>query len=212
MAEEKKVKKTRSMDEEERNYRIIRNTIGQFFRLVYPARKLHMERIPEGACILCPNHSSWVDPPVVCVNIPQHHAFHIMAKKQLIETPVVGPVISTAGVFGVDRGGNDIVAIKRALKVLKDGRKLLIFPEGTRVAEEGSGEAKTGAIMLAMKTGAPLVPVYMDHDKKPFRRLNVVIGEPYTVKPAGKRATQAEYHEAADELLRRIYALEEEIR
>ncbi len=208
----KKAKKSRTMEQEDRNYQILRAIVNPIFSgILYPQRTLHVERIPEGACIICPNHSTLADPPMACLAVPKRYAVHIMAKKELLEVPVLGKIFDAIGTFGVDRGSSDIHAIKTAMKVLKSGRKLLMFPEGTRVAERGAGSAKTGVIMLAMKTGAPLLPVYMDHEKRLFHKTNVVFGEPYTIQPAGKHATQAEYEAGAEELLRRIYALEDEL-
>lgn len=210
--ENKKTKKTRTLEQEDRNFRILRGIVEPVFSgVMYPQRTLHQERIPEGACIICPNHSTLADPPMACLAVPKKYPVHIMAKKELMEIPVLGQIFDAVGTFGVDRGNSDINAIKTAMKVLKSGRKLLMFPEGTRVEEKGAGSAKTGVIMLAMKTGAPLLPVYMDHEKRLFHKTNVVFGEPYTIKPAGKRATQAEYEAGAEELLRRIYALEDEL-
>lgn len=211
MAEmEKRAKKTRTREQEERNYRMLYRVAHPVLgRLLYPYQTLHQERIPEGACIICPNHNCWIDPPMACFAMTNRYHIYIMAKQELMELPVLGRIFDSIGTFGVDRGNSDVGAIKRALRVLKDGQKLLMFPEGTRVAE-GEGDAKTGAIMLAMKTGVPLLPVYMTRHKKPFHKSTVVIGEPYTVKPAGRRATPAEYEEQAQILLDRIYALEEE--
>jgi 1-acyl-sn-glycerol-3-phosphate acyltransferase len=119
--------------------------------------------------------------------------------------------MENGGVIGVDRGNADINAIKRSLRVLKDGYPMMIFPEGTRVKEIGArGEPHTGPVMLAMKTGVPLLPMYIPQGKKPFRKTTIVIGEPYTIAPAGKRPTNAELESAAAELLEKIYALAEE--
>ena len=140
--------------------------------------------------------------------LTRKHPVRIMAKKSLLEIPVIGWFMENGGVIGVDRGNADINAIKRSLRVLKDGYPMMIFPEGTRVKEIGArGEAHTGPVMLAMKTGVPLLPMYIPQGKKPFRRSTIVIGEPYTIAPAGKRATNAELESAAAELLDKIYAL-----
>ncbi len=218
MAEDKKPvpakkdekKKVRTREQESRNFRILYTVIWPFYNIPFPIRTLHRERIPDGACIICPNHNSNLDPPMACFAVTKKHPMRIMAKKSLMEIPVVGKIFDAAGTFGVDRGNADIGAIKKALKVLKDGYPLLMFPEGTRVKADTQGQAKTGAVMLAMKTGAPLVPMFMTRKKRVFRRTTIVIGEPYVIRPAGKRPTGAELEAAANELLRRIYALEEE--
>ncbi len=79
-----------------------------------------------------------------------------MAKIQIMQVPVIGFLLGKAGVFGVDRGHADMKAVKTALRFLKNGDKLLMFPEGTRVHEGEDVSAKTGAAMFATRTGAPL--------------------------------------------------------
>lgn len=213
MAEQKKKEqKKRTRAQEERNYRRFYNVLYPFYTFFYPIRTLHLERLPEGACIVCPNHNTLLDPPLACFAVTKRNPLRIMAKKSLMEIPILGRIFDAIGTFGVDRGKNDIGAIKNALRALKDGCKLLMFPEGTRVSAEEEGEAKTGAVMLAMKTGVPLVPMFMTRKKRIFHRTTIVIGEPYTVKPAGRRPTSEELTATADDLLRRIYALEEETR
>ena len=109
--------------------------------------------------------------------------------------------------FGVDRGHADMHAVKTALKLLKDGNKLLMFPEGTRHQDGEFGDAKTGAAMLAVRTGVPIVPIYMPAEKKWFRLNPVVFGQPYYPKVAGRKGTAEEYRAIAEDLMRRIEAL-----
>lgn len=195
-----------------RNFHILYCLMFPIFNLImYPVRALHRERIPEGPCLFCPNHTSMADPPMVCFAAGWKHPMRIMAKQELLDTPVLGWVLNKIGTFGVDRGNSDLAAIKTGLKTLKEGEKLLLFPEGGRVAEGADSTAKTGAIMLAMKTGVPIVPVFSTPKKRMFHRSTMVFGEPYTVKPAGRRATPQEYEEQADLLLKKIYALEAEL-
>lgn len=74
--------------------------------------------------------------------------------------PFIGWVLKHGGIFGVKRGKADVAAIKTAMKYLKDGELLLMFPEGTRHQDGEFGDAKTGAAMLALRTGVPIVPIY----------------------------------------------------
>lgn len=177
------------------------------YRLIYPLRVIGRENIPEGAAVICPRHCTAIDPPMVYLAMGRKHYSRVIAKQELLEIPVLGPLLYRIGVFGVRRGENDISPIKNGLRCLKEGTKLIIFPEGTRVAEGEHVEAQTGAIMFALKTGAPLLPVYLTRAKK-FHRLTIVFGEPYHPQIAGKRATPEESRKLADELLEKIYALE----
>ncbi len=169
------------------------------------------ERIPQGNAVFCCNHSSNWDPLLIMITAGYGHQLFDLAKAEISHWPVVGWILKTAGMIFVDRGKADIGAIKSALKYLKGGRQILIFPEGTRVSEEESAAAKGGVSMLAVRTGSPIVPIYLDSQKKLFHRTHIVFGEPYMLQIAGKKGTAEEYQKIADEALRRIYALREEI-
>ena len=87
--------------------------------------------------------------------------------------------------------------------------KLLLFPEGTRVHEGESVEAKTGAAMFATRTGVPLLPVYIPRKKKWFGRNTVVIGEPYQPVFAGRKPTPEELDIISVDLMDRVRKLGE---
>lgn len=181
------------------------------FRLVFGLKVYNRDKIPEDACVICPRHSSNIDPPMVAFAMTKKIYPRIMAKQELMEIPFVGWILYKIGVFGVDRGSNDMASIKSGLKALKEGSKLVIFPEGTRVKEGEKAQAQTGAIMFALKAGVPLVPVYLTRARR-FQTVKVVFGDPYYPQIAGKRATPEEYRQLADELLEKIYALESQIK
>jgi 1-acyl-sn-glycerol-3-phosphate acyltransferase len=135
-----------------------------------------------------------------------------MAKQQVMNWPVVGWILGKAGVFGVERGAADLKAAKTALRCLKENRKLLIFPEGTRVQEGESVDAKAGAALFATRSGAPLLPVYIEPRKKLFRPTTVVIGKPYYPEFSGRKASAEELQVIASDLMDRVRALGEVIK
>ena len=196
-----------SMD---RVYHLLYAVIWPFFNLFHPVRAVGRENIPEGAAVICPNHTSLSDPFFVVFAFGRRHTMRAMAKIEIMRWPVVGWILSKAGVFGVDRGAADIGAVKTSLRFLKEGCKLLLFPEGTRVGEGESVEAKTGAAMFAVRTGAPIVPVYVPANKRWFRPTTVVIGQPYYPQTAGRKATSEELHAIAADLMERVRLLGEE--
>lgn len=183
-----------------------------FFNLVHPCKAIHRERLPEGGAILCPNHTSLSDPLFVVFALGLKTRPQVMAKSEFMRIPVLGWLLNKAGVFAVNRGKADVTAVKRALKCLKDGDKLLMFPEGTRSKDGDLGEAKTGAAMFAIRTGVPIVPMYIPARKKWFRRTPVVFGEPFMPQIAGKKGTPEDYERVAGELMERIAALEVQAR
>jgi 1-acyl-sn-glycerol-3-phosphate acyltransferase len=132
-----------------------------------------------------------------------------MAKIEIIRWPVVGPILEKCGVFGVDRGNTDMKAARMAMKSLKEGSKLLMFPEGTRVKEGESVDAKAGAALFATRCNVPLLPVYINNSKKLFKRSTVVVGQPYMPEYEGRKASSEELQKIVQDLQDRIYALEE---
>lgn len=171
------------------------------------------ENIPQsGACIICCNHSSSADPLWLLFALQTNRMERmprIMAKAQLMRIPVLRRILQWVGVFGVDRGENDVTALKTAIKTLKDGKRLMIFPQGTRCRNGNRLPGKTGVAMLATRTDTSVLPVFLNEDKRPFSSLRCVIGEPYRMTSEGRRATSAELHTLTAALMDRIYALGE---
>lgn len=190
-------------------YRFAYTIAWPFIRLFCPFRAVGLENLPEGGAVLCANHASAMDPIIIGLSLPKNINMVIMAKEQLFRIPLLGPVLRALGVFPVNRGGSDLAAMKTAMKSLTAGRRLLVFPEGTRVERQGDVEAKGGAAMLAIRAGVPMVPIYCGGRHKLFHRTTVVIGEAYIPEIAGRRPTPEENHQAAEEIMRRVYAMSE---
>ena len=165
-----------------------------------------LENIPDGPAVICCNHSSFSDAIWVIVCSHQKRIFRTMAKKELFSHRVLGWFITKLGAFPVDREANDIHAVKTALGVLREGDKLLIFPEGTRVHGDAVVEPKSGVIHMAVRMHVPIVPVYIPRDKKIFHEVPTVIGEPYYPELGDHR----DYDRLARELMERIWALKPE--
>ena len=190
-------------------FRLIYTVVYPFFNLFYPVKAIGKENIPEGAVLICPNHTTARDPFYIVYAFGKDCPMWAMAKQQVMKWPVVGWALGKAGVFGVDRGNADLKAAKTALRCLKENRKLLMFPEGTRVHEGESVDAKTGAALFATRSGAPLLPVYIRPSKKLFQKGTVVIGKPYHPEIAGRKATSDELQNIATDLMERVRALGE---
>ncbi|MEA4932011.1 MAG: lysophospholipid acyltransferase family protein [Lawsonibacter sp.] len=190
-------------------FRLLYNVIWPFFNVFRPIRVLGREHIPVGPAVVCPNHTTIGDPFYVVFAFGRTSPLRAMAKIQIMRIPFVGWILGKAGVFGVDRGHADMRAVKTAMKLLKDGNKLLMFPEGTRVHEGEDVAAKTGAAMFATRTGTPLLPVYVQTKKKLFSRNVVVIGRPFYPTFEGRKPTPDELDAITEDLMGRIRALGE---
>lgn len=192
-------------------YSILYLILWPFFNLFHPCKAIGRDNIPSGSALICANHTALTDPLLVVFAFRRKNRMRVMAKEELMRLPVLGWLLHKAGIFGVKRGKADVGAIKTALKVLSSGEKLLLFPEGTRAKSEEGGEAKTGAAMLAVRSGVPIVPVYVPAKKLWFTRTHVVIGQPYypNINGNGKKPTAEDYRSVADDLMSRIHALKE---
>jgi len=187
--------------------------VGFVTNLLHPTSVEGMENLPEHGALLCPNHSSNWDPILVVLKLPINARVHIMAKEELFQNPLLSWVLRKVGAFPVSRGSNDINTVRTAIKAIRDGDNLLIFPEGT-VIRNGIGyvdglpaHAKAGVAMIGVRTGAALIPVFVDGEKKPFHRTRIIFGKPYEPVYTGRHGTSEEMQKIADDILAQAYAL-----
>ena len=181
--------------------------------ILHPVSVEGMERLPQRGALLCPNHASNWDPILVALKLPKNYRLHIMAKEELFQNPLLGWLLRKVGAFPVSRGNNDINTVRTAMQAIKDGDNLLIFPEGTTIrngigyADGLPAHAKAGVAVIGVRTGATLVPVFVDGEKRLFRRTRIIFGDPYQPRYTGKRGTSEEMQKIADGLLAEAYAL-----
>ena len=217
MSKQQTVKKVKykflSKKATDRLYHILFWPVFVCFCLFHPVRMVGRQNIPEGAAVIAANHSAYADPMMAIMAFGYHNPLRIMAKEELFHIPLLGWILIKVGMFGVNRGQSDMAAVKHAIKVLKEDCKLLLFPEGTRVSSpEENSDAKTGAILFAARSGAPLLPVYIPRKKHWFRFTTITVGEAYHPDVPARKATAEDYKRAADDLMERIYALGDEKR
>jgi 1-acyl-sn-glycerol-3-phosphate acyltransferase len=169
-----------------------------------------LENVPmDGGLVVAANHRSYLDPPLLGTWFPR--PIHYMAKQELWKIPLLGAFISAVNAFPVNRDAADIGSIKRALRILKDGGVVGIFPEGTRNVS-GEAKVKSGAVVLASSAHCPVVPVGLVRTEHAIRRLRgahieIRIGTPMLLQGSSRKATKAEIEAWTDELMRRIAAL-----
>ena len=194
----------------QRFYHFIFWPLRIIFALKHPVLRVHgKENIPEGAAIVCCNHSAFSDPIWVVFAAHPKRIFRTIAKKELFSHKILGFLITKVGAFPVDRSTSDINAVKTSMQILKSGDKLLIFPEGTRIRKGKTSAPHGGAVMIAARMGVPIVPVYLSTDKRIFRPLDVVFGEPYHPHPSDRRVSNEELDALSQDMMQRIYALKE---
>jgi 1-acyl-sn-glycerol-3-phosphate acyltransferase len=174
------------------------------------------EHVPlEGPLILASNHLNNADPPAVALAMPRLPTF--MAKREMTTWPILGPAFRAFGAFPVRRGEADLSALRAASEVVQSGAMLVMFPEGTRSRTGGLSRGHPGTGLIALRTGAPVLPVAVtgtEHVRWPWiflkplsmRHVKVTIGEPFRLPPVERINSEAAT-EATATIMRRIAAL-----
>jgi len=149
------------------------------FRVLYPERM-----VEEGPLILASNHQSYFDPPLV--GICSRRGVYYLARKTLLQIPLLGKLLPHINVILVDRDGNDMSALKSVIRTVKSGNAVVLFPEGTRSIDGNLQPAKAGIGLVIAKTRAPVQPVRIfgsyeafpkGSDKISLPPITVVVGE-----------------------------------
>lgn len=161
-----------------RAHRIIASPIRFFSRV----KIFGKDNIPkEGSYIVCSNHIAAKDVFILGASCPRQ--LHFLAKKELFSIPVVGWLLKLLGAVKLDRGGNDIGAIRKSVEVLKGGELLAVFPQGHRYpgVDPRNTEIKGGAALIANRSGCGVIPVFIktkNNKYRIFRMIEVIFGEP----------------------------------
>lgn len=194
--------------------------VGFVARLLWDARIIGVEHLPRsGPFILVVNHASNLDPLMMGWASGRQigRVVHFMAKIEMRRWPIVGWLATQAGVYFVRRGERDRAAQQFSLDALAAGRPIAIFPEGTRSRTGHLREGKPGAALIAMRSGAPIVPagiagthrIFPNGSRFPHRsRVRIRIGEPFRLphQPTG-RLDRALLAEGTERIMSAIEAL-----
>jgi 1-acyl-sn-glycerol-3-phosphate acyltransferase len=131
-----------------------------------------------------------------------------MAKKELFKNKLFAKLLLSLGAFPVDREGNDLAAIKKSLRILKEEKVLGIFPEGTRVKYFNDDYIKSGLALIAVKSQSPVLPVYSEGSYKLFSKIKIIIGKPiYIELEDNVKLDNEKYTEISKNIMRKIYEL-----
>ena len=185
------------------SFRVLRPIAAVLFRMKFIGR----ENITDGAAMVCANHSGILDPFYVAFAFGIDNHMHIIAKAELFRMPIVSPILKKLGMISVDRGVLDAATVKSTLSYLKNGEKIVIFPEGTRVSEDDAISAKAGAVKIAERMSVPLVPFFLPRKKPFFSKIPLVIGKPYYLEETDKKRNAEDYALLAEELMEKIKSL-----
>ncbi len=144
----------------------------------------------KGKVIFICNHISMADPVILGLISPR--IIHFMAKKELFKSPIGKLLFDALYVFSVDRGIPDIKSIKRALKLLDKGKAFGVFPEGRRAVANCMDEFELGTSLIAIRSGAPVIPVYIHNETYRKWQPVIIVGEPMYAEDTRINASRRE--------------------
>jgi 1-acyl-sn-glycerol-3-phosphate acyltransferase len=172
-----------------------------------------LKNIPkQGPVILASNHVNFLDPPLLAVLVPRRIVY--MGKIELWRTPIIGPLYDLAGFIPVRRFEGDLAALRKAEKALRQNQVLGMFPEGTRSRKPGLGKGQPGTAIIALRSGAPIVPAAVSGTegvsvpRSLFRltRVRVVFGKPFEL-PKGRRLSTELVERCTERIMKEIAVL-----
>jgi 1-acyl-sn-glycerol-3-phosphate acyltransferase len=194
-------------------YRFAKLVIGLILLVWTRKEVVGLKNVPKrGPVILASNHVNLLDPPLLAVVLPRRIVY--MGKIELWRTPVIGPLYTLAGFIPVRRFEGDLPALRKAEKTLRQNQVLGMFPEGTRSRKPGLGKGQPGTAIIALRSGAPIVPVAVTGTegvavpRSFFRitRVRVAFGKPFEL-PKDRRLNTELVEKCTERIMKEIAAL-----
>lgn len=140
-------------------YRTILFLARAFLTIVYKHRVYGRENFSPGGAIIASNHASFLDPPIAAISSPEE--VHFLARESLFKSKLFGALIRALNSHPVKGDGTDVAVFKLIATLLKEGKKVILFPEGTRESSDKLEEIKPGMALLISRTGTFVQPLYI---------------------------------------------------
>lgn len=182
-------------------YGFLKKVCNAFIQIFFPYKLIGKEKVKDGACILVGNHYRiWDIVHMACVT---DEKVHFIAKQEIFENKFLAHLCDIVEAIPVSRDGQDAKAVMIALRYLKKGEKISMFPEGTRNrTKEELLPLKGGAALFAIKAKAPIYPVMCVRKTRLFRRTKVIVGDAVDLGAFYDRKMAAEDYAEAEEIIR----------
>ena len=205
MAEGEKKKLEPVTEKRTVTYEVIRGLANVIFHTVMPVRFHHKERLDrERPYIMIANHNHALDPVPMAMAV-KHDQLVFLGKKELGSKPWIRKMLTRLHCILVDRHNVDMEAMRACMKAVKMKKILLIFPEGTRHHEGQMEHIEAGTALIAMRSRAPVIPIYFDRKLSFFRITNLYVGEPIPYDDLLAEGINAETCEKMNERMRETY-------
>jgi 1-acyl-sn-glycerol-3-phosphate acyltransferase len=172
----------------------------------------------DGGCLLAMNHQSYLDPPLAGISCRRE--IHYLARKTLLDWPILGPIFPKLNVIPVNQERADMSALKSVIRLVKAGHCTVVFPEGSRTEDDDFLPALPGIGLIIAKTRCPVVPMRIFGARRAFPRggrprlftpITLVVGEPMRFTDADFVAEGRElYQQLSERVMERIAAIEYE--
>lgn len=152
------------------------------FNIAYRMKRLHVsgkpyrQRFRDGA-ILAMNHTGFTDPFVTSICFWYRRVF-FLAAETVMKGKLRTLLLKGTGCIRIDRNISDLEAVKKCVELLKDGRMLTVFPQGGLTDEEAAVKVKSGAVLMALQAGVPIIPMYSLQREHWYERKVVVVADP----------------------------------
>ncbi|MBP3367791.1 MAG: 1-acyl-sn-glycerol-3-phosphate acyltransferase [Clostridia bacterium] len=188
----------------EKMYKMFQPAVFKLWRIQVSGE----ENIPEGGAIVASNHTAFSD--VLVISASTKRQVRYMAKKELFKIPLLAQLIRGLGAYPVNRGGADVSSIKLTISMLEAGELIGIFPQGHRHGKKDprTTEVKAGVGMIAYRSKAPIVPVFIDNARGKtgiLRKNYVTFGKPiYFDELEFVSGGQTEYLNASKIIFRKV--------
>jgi len=192
----------------QRMYGFLYATCRHGYQLFRPAKVTGKENIPaEGGFILCANHQHWLDPIHIAAHLgPRRYRY--LAKAETFKGKFAAWFLGEGmGAIPIKRGESDLNAIRMSLKAVADGGALGVFPQGTRSRDNTPTPMQTGVAMIALRSGAPVIPVFIEGPYRLFSRKKLAVGKPVDFSDLGRRCDSATMEEMTRRIEKAIWGL-----
>ena len=188
-------------------YKIAKALAGVITKPLFFLSAKGTEHVPKtGGAVLCANHRSAWDPIFIAVVLRRPLAF--IAKDELFKNKLLAFAMRHLNCYPVRRDGGDLAVVKTAVRLLRQGELLVIFPEGQRVKKGMQPTLKPGAFRLAAMTGVPIVPIGIRGKIRPFHKVHLAIDAPEDMSVyKGERLSEDTYTDGTKTLMQKIYRL-----
>lgn len=189
-------------------YKFLKAVLSVILRIIFRIQVIDKKDFSnnEEPLIICSNHINALDPIILAINFDRHINF--MAKKELFNKKLVGRFLTRLGAFPIDREELDMKSIRYSMNLLKENKVLGIFPEGTRVKKVDSSNMKEGIGLMASRTNANILPIYLETEYKLFKPIKMYYRPIIEIEDYKELNNKDKIHQITEDTYKSIYNLE----